>query len=203
MNETLVGEHRHKRAKGTAMRRHKRSIYVVDGDLQLRFVRQFAALALIAILLCAANLYVVLELVPYYPVSPEGASVSLIDQSFYWFYGGATLVISLAIFFSVALYISHRFAGPEVKIVKGLRRLANRDTAINVTLREGDFLRDVAVAVNSAAAAWQDSAKDVTSAVALLRRRPEVAKSAEMQAIVRAIEAAVGPELPPNSSSDS
>ncbi|NNJ95146.1 MAG: hypothetical protein HKP57_10410 [Halobacteria archaeon] len=193
MNETIVSKRR-RVAKNKATHNFKRSIYLVDSDLQYRLVRQFAVLALIAIALCAANLYIVLELAPIYPAGSDERSAGLLEQSFYWLYGGTTLLISLALFVSFALYISHRFAGPEVKIVRALQRLANRDTDISVTLRNGDNLKDIAAAVNGAAAAWQDSVKEVTSAVALLRRRSEVENNPELQSIVRDIESAVAHE---------
>jgi methyl-accepting chemotaxis protein len=193
MNETIVSKRR-QAAKNNAMHKFKRSIYLVDKDLQYRLVRQFSVLALIAIALCAANLYIVLELAPIYPAGSDGRSTGLLEQSFYWLYGGATLLISLALFVSAALYISHRFAGPEIKIVRALQRLANRDTEINVTLRKTDNLKDIAAAVNGAAVAWQDSVKEVTSAVALLRRRSEVENSPELQSLVRDIESAVAQE---------
>ena len=189
MNETIVSNRR-QAAKNKATGHFKRSIYLVDSNLQYRLVRQFAALALIAIALSAANIYVVLELA----AGSDERSSGLLEQSFYWLYGGATLLISLALFVSFALYISHRFAGPEVKIVRALQRLANGDTEISVTLRKGDYLKDIAAAVNRAAAAWQDSAREVTSAVALLRRRSEVENNPELQSILRDIESAVSHE---------
>ena len=194
MNETIVSKRRQV-AKNKAMHKFKRSIYIVDRDLQYSLVRQFAVLALIAIALCAANLYIVLELAPIYSAGSDERSAGLLEQSFYWLYGGATLLISLALFVSAALYISHRFAGPEVKIIRALQRLANRDTDISVTLRKTDNLKGIAAAVNGAAAAWQDSVKDITSAVALLRRRSEVENNPELQSIVRDIESAVA-QLP-------
>jgi hypothetical protein len=200
MDETLIGARGQNRAPKKTVLRKKRLTYVVDRRVQLRFVGQIAVLVLVALLLCAANLFVVLSLTPHYPEAAGALSASLTDQSIYWLYGAATLVISLAIFVLVALYVSHRFAGPEVKIVDALQRLANRETEIYVSLRHGDFLGEVATAVNGAATAWQDAAKDVTSGVALLRRRPEVAHNAELKAIVGAIEAAVRPERPPSSS---
>ena len=193
MNETIVSRRR-QAEKNKTTGQFKRSIYLVDRDLQHRIVRQFAVLALIAIALSAANLYVVLELAPIYPTGPDEGSAGLLEQSFYWLYGGVTLLISLALFVSFALYLSHRFAGPEVKIVRALRRLADRDTEISVTLRKGDNLKDIAAAVNGAAAAWQDSVKDVTSAVGKLRRRSEFENDPELQSIVRDIESAVAHE---------
>ena len=193
MSETIVGKRR-QAVKNTAADKFKRAIYLVDKDLQYPLVRQFTVLSLLALALCAANLYIVLELAPIYPAGPDQGSTGLFDESFYWLYGGATLLISLALFVSFALYISHRFAGPEVKIVKALQRLAKRDTGINVTLRDGDNLKGIAAAVNGAAMAWQDSVKDVTSAVALLRRNPEVVKNPELQSVLRDIESAVARE---------
>ena len=193
MNETIVSKHR-QAVKNTAAEKFKRAIYLVDQDLQYRLVRQFAVLALVALALCAANIYIVLELVPVYPAGQDERSLGLFEQSFYWLYGGVTLLVSLALFVSFALYISHRFAGPEVKIVRALQRLANRDTDINVTLRKTDNLKGIAAAVNGAAVAWQDSVKDVTSAVALLRRNPEVANNPELQSIISDIESAVARE---------
>jgi hypothetical protein len=193
MSETIVSKG-HQAVKNTAADKFKRAIYLVDKDLQYPLVRQFTVLALVALVLCAANIYIVLELTPIYPAGPDERSTGLFAQPFYWLYGGATLLISLALFVSFALYISHRFAGPEVKIVRALQRLAKRDTGINVTLRNDDNLKGIAAAVNGVAVAWEDSVKDVTSAVAMLRRNPDVANNPELQSIIRDIESAVARE---------
>ena len=60
---------------------------------------------------------------------------------------GYSLVCSVVIVVR-GLRFSHRVAGPAHRLAKSLERARNGDLSLRVTLREGDYLGEVAVELN-------------------------------------------------------
>ena len=129
---------------------YKRTQYLVDRAYQLRFVTR---LFLIILLVATASALVSSILVwrnTYTPgqTSQEVFIVALVAIS-------STLLIELLLaiplIFVLGIRQSHRIVGPMNRIKQTLAAIGQGDFSKRITLRQGDALEDLAVAINQMA----------------------------------------------------
>lgn len=130
----------------------KRARYVVDWPLQLQLTRQFAGLALLALLLICADLYIVAALTESYAAT---LPTHIGQRAAIWLYAALAIAVNVGLFFVVALFYSHRLAGPQLKLVRCLEQIEEGNLDLPpLRFRNKDYLHDVAGALNSAFQEW-------------------------------------------------
>lgn len=150
---------------------HMRRRYVADWHLQVRLTRQFGRFAVSAFVLGCLNVYLVTLLLEYVESQPDGLH-SLDGLQQVALVGGIVLLILAngALFFLASIFFSHRLAGPQVKIVTALRELRGKNLGINVTLRQTDFLHEIADGLNDVAREWDEAIRTLRAECQAVRR---------------------------------
>lgn len=151
-------------------RSQRRRKYFVDMPMQMRIAKQFTVVTLLTLLLVSANFHVVMELSSIYAsyVLQPGNS-NWVEHILVWGHGIGLFIISIAIFFLISVFYSHRFAGPNFNIVRALNRLGNKDLDVHVKLRSNDYLQEIASALNKATGQWRKSVTQMNEAVQALK----------------------------------
>ena len=124
-----------------------RQHYFIHRDLQLEVARQTLLVALLAVVLMFANVYVFRALSFLHEDGVFRGTGQLATIAAYVVVLAA---MSFGIVFSLALVFAHRIAGPVLKITSTLHRMAAGDHPPRVRLRTSDLLQDVARAVDLA-----------------------------------------------------
>jgi len=130
---------------------HKRQ-YIVDWLFQYRLIGTLMSIWVANSLFFAVVLYFLFEghLKQFYALEPRPGMAPL--------YSFPTLVAVALVFVSVfgfivlsliALYMSNQIAGPLYRTKKCLVRVAEGDFGFQLQFRQGDFLRDIPLIVNS------------------------------------------------------
>ena len=113
-----------------------------------------------------------------------------------WGYGLLTLLINAGLFFVIAIYFSHRIAGPQYRIVRSLRQIAEGDLTLQIRLRRRDHLKEIAEAVNGLTRTLSDSMGELDQAVRVLRARRQEGGEEVADEQLAVIEAVLSRYLP-------
>ena len=130
---------------------YQRRQFLVNRPLQMRFVRAMLA---IVVATCASSM-----LATYAAVRFTLAAYDLTQKEFFLALLGTTAWIFLlellaitAIVTWVGIRLSHKVAGPLVRIHATLVNMANGQFDVNIRLRKGDELNEIADDINRLAA---------------------------------------------------
>ncbi len=133
-------------------KKYKRSHYIVEKNMQYRYVELILVHMLIFFLITVTIIYfsgwrqVIQKLSNVYP---QAMLVSILDTVYIRLWIG--FIILLPIAFVSAILASHKIAGPLVRIRRALNQLTESDYNLFVKLRKGDDLQDVADQINKLA----------------------------------------------------
>ena len=196
-----VGVEHPSRRTSEAPRRQKRRIYVIDKRVQLRLAMQFAFIALVAGIMALFTYHVISSL---HGLAPSDLPAFRDDPRIRWMvwgYGLLALLINAGLFLVITLFFTHRIAGPQYRIVQSLKQIAEGDLTLQIRLRRGDHLKEIAEAVNGLTGALSDSMSELDQAVQILKthRQDGGEDVAEQQLAV--IEAIVNRYMPKDAKS--
>jgi len=133
-------------------RKYKRSQYIVDKSMQFKFVGlvffyiiAFFVISMIVVYFsgwnqmanCMADIY------------PQAKMVEIMNSMYLRLLIGFLLLLPVAMV--SAIMLSHKIAGPLVRIKRALNQLANGNYDVIVNLRKHDQLQDVAILINKLA----------------------------------------------------
>lgn len=133
-------------------RKYKRLHYVVDKNIQYRFVHLVLLYMLAFFFLAVSIIYfsgwrhLVQKLANVYP---QAMLIGILNTVYMRLWMAFLLLMPLAVI--SAILVSHKIAGPLVRIKRALRQLASGDYNFVVKLREHDQLKDVAEEINKLA----------------------------------------------------
>src|SRR3990172_7291233 len=130
---------------------HKRR-YIVDRPFQYRLIRTLLAIWLTHSGFFTLVLYFFYEghLRQFYDLVPRPGLLPLISPSTLFALSTSfVLALGLVVLLAVAVYMSNQIAGPLYRTKQGLDRVGRGEWAFHLQFRQGDFLRDAAVAFNN------------------------------------------------------
>ncbi len=133
---------------------YRRQHYLVNPPLQYQFIGVMLFVLLILTIGALGSVYIALWLtLKTYDMVADPVAVSQLTTV------GLVVTFELLIIAPVVVWIglrlTHRVAGPLIRIVKALQQLAAGDYSVRVKLRRGDSLTEVADAINLLAEALQ------------------------------------------------
>lgn len=132
---------------------HRRQ-WVVNRRLQFRFVGMLMACYIVLVVLTLAGMYGALWLTLYtFDLLGDPTYVSLFTTA------GLILALELLLLappvIFMGIWLTHKVAGPMVRICAVLERMARGHLETRITLRKGDALVEVAEGINRLADALQ------------------------------------------------
>ena len=132
-------------------RPYQRRQWLVNRQLQLRFVRAMVlVLCIMAVATMASVCVATRFLLAAFELAQEPLFVWLM-KTLCWLIALELMVITpFVIWFGVRL--THKVAGPLVRILAAIQQMAQGDFSTHLTLRKGDSLTELAEAVNFLAA---------------------------------------------------
>jgi methyl-accepting chemotaxis protein len=170
----------------------RRRQYMIDREFQLRVLRQFLGVVLVALILAAYVTHVVGWM---YGAYSSGALsdryAHWTEHVLVWVFGGGSLIVSGAIFYLISIFYSHRIAGPAWKLRTALHQLAEGGLPRPVKLRDTDYLQDLAKAVNHADRSWRQTIEQIEEALGPLQGDADALDAATVQRQVEAIQSAL------------
>jgi len=133
-------------------KKYKRSHYIVEKNMQYRYVELILMHMLIFFLVTVVIIYfsgwrqLVQKLSNVYP---QAMLVNILNAVYIKLWMGFIILLPVACI--SAILASHKIAGPLVRIRRALNQLAGNDYNLFVKLRKGDDLQDVADQINKLA----------------------------------------------------
>jgi signal transduction histidine kinase len=133
-------------------KKYKRSHYIVEKNIQYRYVELILMHILIFFLITVAIIYfsgwrqMVQKLSNVYP---QAMLVNILNAIYIKLWIGFLILLPIACI--SAILASHKIAGPLVRIRRALDQLTESDYNLFVKLRKGDDLQDVADQINKLA----------------------------------------------------
>jgi methyl-accepting chemotaxis protein len=133
---------------------YRRRHWVVNRRLQFRFVGLLLACYVVLVIVTLAGMYGALWLTLYtFNLLQDPAYVSLFTTA------GLILALELLLLappiICMGIWLTHKVAGPMVRICAVLERMARGHLGTRITLRKGDALIEVAEAINHLADSLQ------------------------------------------------
>ena len=138
-------------------KKYKRSRYIVEKNIQFRYVALILVHILIFFLITVAIVYfsgwreLIQKLSSVYP---QAMLLGILNKVYARLWIGLFLLLPIAAL--SAILASHKIAGPLVRIKRGISQLIDGNYNLNVNLRKGDHLQDVADLLNKLAAALKN-----------------------------------------------
>ena len=170
----------------------KRKHYLIDPDVQFRITRHLFGILLVATVLALGNFYIIAELSDFYFSGSGGLDHDgWREQAMAWGYGLAAIVNNCLIILLLSLFYSHRIAGPAVQIVRALKQVNDGDLQTCIRLRKGDYLQEVATAVNDAIRHWDGSLDEIDRAIQSLKEHTDTIEKPTLDRKLAAIEVAI------------
>lgn len=132
--------------------KYKRRQYIVDKGIQYRFVCIVLLYLLIFFLITLLVVFfagweqLIIKLSNVYP---QAMLVVILNNVYFRLYAGFLFILPIAVI--SAIVVSHKIAGPLVRIKWALRQLAGGNFNIFIKLRKNDQLEDVAKLINNLA----------------------------------------------------
>lgn len=138
-------------------REHRRSTYVIDRSFQYEFALRWLLMTAVYILILVGSFYYITEWVL---VENEMAEVRshILD---YLQYAGLSLVLITLVFLMYFILLAHRIAGPAYRLRQSLDRMKRGEYDFTVSLREKDYLKNVAESMNETLSALQNRKESV------------------------------------------
>lgn len=136
----------------TEQKKYKRRQYIVDKGIQYRFVSIVLLYLLILFFITLLIIYLAgweRLIIKLSNVYPQAMLAAILNNVYLRLYIGFIFVLSIAVISAVV--VSHKIAGPLVRIKWALRQLAEGNFDIVVKLRKNDQLEDVAKLINNLA----------------------------------------------------
>lgn len=130
-------------------KKYKRSQYIVEKNIQYRYVELILINLLIFFIITVAVIYFSgwRELIQKLSnVYPQAMMVGILNKIYLRLWIGFLLLLPIA--FISAILASHKIAGPLVRIKRSLNQMISGDYNLTVKLRKGDHLQDVAELLN-------------------------------------------------------
>lgn len=141
------------RAKPPTNRRRQ---WMVNRPFQMRFIVGGLLIAIATALLVLAGVYLALWLtLQIFELHREAVTVQLFKNVALFVSLGVVIVAPVAIWglWKMALISTHQVAGPLVRIMGALKQMRGGDFNVQLRLRKGDVLDELAEAVNQLAEA--------------------------------------------------
>ncbi len=150
---------------GDDVQEYTRSTYIVDREFQYRFALNLMIITILFLfLLFGAYLYTA------YQVSAEIQVPELKNRILLFLkYAGVFIAAISVLYFLYLLLFTHRIAGPAYHLQNALEKVRDRNIQFTVSLREGDYLHDLASGLNEVLDELQTRNRRMTK----LRRRLE------------------------------
>lgn len=127
-------------------RKYRRRKLIVDREFQFRFLAIWLFI-LISVLLCVAIVFFSTRAIAEKGV--QGQDADVLRQLEWSLKLIGVLLICATIFFALyALLLSHRIAGPAYRLKQCMRAMIGGEHDFSVTLRKGDYLKDLAAALD-------------------------------------------------------
>ncbi len=130
----------------------RRTQYLVDRGLQLRFTRFVVLFVFISSVLTGLTIFYTTFMMlgeRLADVYPQGRLVTIFRSVHIAFFICMLAVLPVIIYFTILF--SHRIAGPLPKIYQALRNIGKGEFDIRLTLRKNDELRELVDAINEMA----------------------------------------------------
>jgi len=138
----------HPRASG----RHRRRQWIVNPSLQYRFIGILLLVLVVLTIGALASVYLAIWLsLKTFGLADDPLALALLTTVGLMVTMELLLLAPLVVWIGVRL--THRVAGPMVRITASLAQMAQGDFDVHLTLRKGDALVEVAQAINVLAAA--------------------------------------------------
>lgn len=135
----------------TTTRPYQRRRLVVNRALQFRFVRAMLVILVVMALAAVVAVFVAIRItLSTFELSQDAVVVSLFNV-ICWLIVLELLIVTPAVIW-LGILLTHKIAGPLVRIGAALAQMAEGDYNIHIQLRRGDELREVAALVNHLAA---------------------------------------------------
>lgn len=133
---------------------NRRKILVIDKEFQNKFIVKFLALACAGGLMSVLALFVYIHYVQTVTTVFRNSRLTIMSTADFILpsvvlSGLVTLVVVGAVTLLVALYVSHRIAGPAYRIIKDIEELSAGNLNKVVRVREKDELGAVVQALNA------------------------------------------------------
>ena len=139
-------------------RPYRRRRLVVDRSLQFPFVNTMVTvLVAMAVASLAAVAFAVRITLSSYELSNNALIVALFDTVFWIVMLELVVVIPLVVWFGI--WLTHKVAGPLVRIHAVLAQMSRGDYDVRVKLRKGDMLTSLADAINRLASERQSHSR--------------------------------------------
>lgn len=129
-----------------AKRMSRRRIYLIDKEIQYRFIGAWFLMTIGFVLFILGVLYFSLKIIGV-SVAPHASNIA---RSLYIIISINALAIIVLVFgfFFYSIRESHKIAGPAYRIGLSLKRIADGDINFRVTLRKADYFKPVAKNLN-------------------------------------------------------
>jgi nitrogen fixation/metabolism regulation signal transduction histidine kinase len=141
-------------------KRYKRSQYLIDRGLQLRFTKFMVLFVFASCVFTGLTIFYTIYTMlgeRLEQVYPQGQLVAIFRSVHIAFFFDLLLILPF-IFYNSILF-SHRFAGPLPKIYHALRCIGNGQFDVKLILRKKDELRELADVINETAAKLREREK--------------------------------------------
>ena len=133
-------------------KKFRRSQYLVDRGLQIRFTKFVLLFAFLASILTGLAIFYATFMMlgeRLADVYPQGRLVTIFRSAHIAFFICMALILPVISY--VTILFSHRIAGPLPKIYEALRGIGQGQFNVNITLRKNDELRELVAVINEMA----------------------------------------------------
>ena len=135
----------------TGSRPYRRRQWLVNRQLQLRFVKAMVLVLCVMALAAMAAVYLAVKItLSSFELSHDPLFVSLLNAVCWLIALELVVVTPFVVWFGIRL--THKVAGPLVRINAAIQQMIRGDFNIHLTLRKGDSLVELADAINALAA---------------------------------------------------
>lgn len=123
----------------------RRYTYIIDPDVQFRFLFTWFGMLLVYIFLVLTSFYFTQEF--FLGDVPNQELQTILTQIFS--YSSVFVIVLTVLFAMFSILISHKIAGPAYNICQSIQRMKEGNVDFNVQLRQSDYLQDVAKNLNN------------------------------------------------------
>ena len=131
-------------------RSYRRRQWIVNRPLQFRFVRAMLGILCVITIIALGSIYLTLwTILRTFNLQHDPVSVALF-ATISWSIALELLIVAPFVIW-MGILLTHKVAGPLVRIHAGLAELTQGHYNVHISLRKGDSLMDLADAVNTLA----------------------------------------------------
>ena len=128
-------------------RPYRRRRLLVNRSLQFPFVNAMVLALCVMAAACLAAVFLAVRItLSTYELSSDALIVALFNTVFWLVMVETAVIIPFVIWFGI--WLTHKVAGPLVRIQAALAQMSRGDAPAQVRLRKGDMLTDLAEAIN-------------------------------------------------------